>query len=158
MASTDEHMLIEALEPLARENGLELVTVELVGPKKAPTIRIYLDADGGITFDQIVGAHPWIDTYMEENDPFPGAYTLEISSPGIDRPLRTLEHFKRSSGETVVLTISGEKNRRTGKLEGVSEVEEVLLTVDGAVERIPYRSIKKAHVKGQIDFNARKEL
>jgi len=157
VASAGERKLIEALEPLARENGLELVTVELVGSRKAPTIRIYLDAEGGITFDQIVGAHPWIDGYMEENDPFPGAYTLEVSSPGIDRPLRTREHFERFAGETVVVTFGSGRSRRTGTLRGMSG-DDVLIEVDGATERIAFDDIVKAHVKGQVDFNSGKEL
>lgn len=157
MASKEEQSLIDALEPLASENGLELVTVELAGSRKAPTIRIYLDADGGITFDQIMSAHPWIDEYMERTDPFPGAYTLEISSPGIDRPLRTLEHYQRFAGENVVLSIAGQKNKRSGVLKGVEDGA-VLLESDGNVEHIPFDDIRKAHVKGQVDFNSGKEL
>lgn len=151
-------MLIDVLEPMAVANGLELVTIELVGSRKAPTIRIYLDAPGGITFDQIVDAHTWIDAYMDEKDPFPGAYTLEVSSPGIDRPLRTLEHFSRFSGEEVALTTSpiGGRGRWHGKLEG-TDGDDVLIALEDETVRIPFTAIRKAHVKGQIDFSGRKE-
>lgn len=159
--------LIADLEPLAQRDGLELVDVELVGSHKAPTVRIYLDdleGKGGITFDQIMGAHAWVDDYMDKKDPFPGAYTLEVSSPGIDRPLRTLAHFERFVGETVKIqtTVKPGRSKWTGELVGVESAEdessaEIILEVDGKQERIPFALIAKAHLKGRIDFNDGKD-
>ena len=89
MLSSKEASLLAALEPRAEAEGIEIVTVEVVGSRKAPTIRVYLDTPEGIAFEDITAAQVWVNEIMDEIDPFPGAYTLEVSSPGIDRPLRT---------------------------------------------------------------------
>jgi len=117
-----EKKLLEALEPQAAENGVEIVTIEIVGSRRAPTIRVYVDAPGGVGFDELSKAQQWIGQKMDEIDPFPGAYTLEVSSPGIDRPLRTPQHFARFAGETVQVTCKTPINGRgkfTGKLLGI---------------------------------------
>ena len=89
MLGKKEQQLLDALAPRAAEEGVEIVTVEVAGAKKAPTIRVYIDVEGGVSFDELSAAQAWINDLMDELDPFPGAYTLEVSSPGIDRPLRT---------------------------------------------------------------------
>ncbi len=152
-----EQKLLDALEPRAREEGVEIVTLEVTGAKKAPTIRVYIDTKDGVSFDELSSAQAWINDIMDALDPFPGAYMLEVSSPGIDRPLRTLEHFERFAGEAAVIkTISPFEGRSSfaGTLAG-TEGETVLIDVDGAQVRIPYANIKRAHVKGVIDFNSK---
>lgn len=154
MLSAKERKLLEALEPQATAHGMEVVTVEVVGSKKAPTIRVYLDCEGGVGFDELSSAQEWINALMDELDPFPGAYTLEVSSPGIDRPLRTLEHFARFTGEKAQIMLTEPHQGRAkwvGTLKGIEE-DAVLLVVDGIVEALPYSHIKKAHVIGTIDF------
>lgn len=155
MLSAKECKLLEALEPLAAAHNVEIVTVEVVGSRKAPTIRVYLDCDGGIGFDELAASQKWVNELMDELDPFPGAYTLEVSSPGIDRPLRTPEHFQRFAGEKVQLTLTEPYQGRakwTGKLCGMRD-EDVLVEVDGIQEALPYAYIKKAHIIGTIDFS-----
>lgn len=155
MLSAKERKLLEALEPLAAAHNVEIVTVEVVGSRKAPTIRVYLDCDGGIGFDELAASQKWVNELMDELDPFPGAYTLEVSSPGIDRPLRTPEHFQRFAGEKVQLTLTEPYQGRakwTGKLCGMRD-EDVLVEVDGIQEALPYAYIKKAHIIGTIDFS-----
>ena len=81
---------------------------------------------------------------------------LEVSSPGIDRPLRTLEHFARFAGEqAVVKTVSPVDGRSsfTGTLVR-TDGDDVLLDVDGATVRVAHANIKRAHVKGTIDFSS----
>ena len=103
MLTAKEQSLLAALEPRAAEEGIEIVTVEVVGAKKAPTIRVYIDTPEGVSFDQLASSQRWINDIMDEIDPFPGAYMLEVSSPGIDRPLRTPAHFARFAGEVAVI-------------------------------------------------------
>ena len=158
MLSAKEQQLLDALSPTAEAQGIEIVTVDIVGSKKAPTIRVYIDCEGGVGFDELASAQEWINALMDEIDPFPGAYTLEVSSPGIDRPLRTKQHFQRFAGEKVALVLSAPVNSRakyTGQLAGV-EGENVVLDVDGMRTEIPFQLIKKAHVVATIDFNAKK--
>ena len=96
---------------------------------------------------------------MDELDPFPGAYTLEVSSPGIDRPLRTAEHFARFVGDTAVLKTQAVDGRGswTGAIASV-EGDVVVLDVDGAEARIPMDTIKRAHLKGTIDFGSQTSI
>ncbi len=154
MLSAIEQKLLDALQPRASQDGLEIVTVEVVGSRKAPTIRIYLDTPQGITFDEITQAQSWVNEVMDELDPFPGAYTLEVSSPGVDRPLRTPGHFERFAGEQVYITttkpIDG-RSRFNALLKGY-ENDCVMLELEGETVAIPYDMLKKAHVKGVIEF------
>ena len=145
--------------PRAEQEGVEIVTVEVAGAKKAPTIRVYIDTPDGVSFDELSSAQAWINDLMDELDPFPGAYTLEVSSPGIDRPLRTAEHFARFVGDTAVLKTQPVDGRGswTGAIASV-EGDVVVLDVDGAEARIPMDTIKRAHLKGTIDFGSQTSI
>lgn len=156
MLTKTEQSLLAALEPTAEQNGVEIITVEVVGGKKAPTIRVYIDHPDGVSFDVLSSTQAWINDIMDRIDPFPGAYTLEVSSPGIDRPLRTADHFARFAGEKAVIKTTEPIDGRstwTGELVGV-DGSDVVLNVDGQDRLIPLSTIKRANVKGVIDFNA----
>lgn len=159
MLSAKERSLLEALEPHAQNHGIEIVTIELTGAKKAPTIRVYIDTPEGVSFDELSSSQAWINEVMDELDPFPGAYVLEVSSPGIDRPLRTPEHFSRFAGEDVMVrtvhAVDG-RSKFTGVLKGF-EAGFVQLELDGQIVSLPIDDIAKAQVKGKIDFNSREE-
>lgn len=148
-------MLIEALEPLAISNGLDLVTVEVAGTTKNPILRVYLDTPaGGIDLDQLAHAQTWVDAKVEEIDPFQYSYVLEVSSPGIDRPLRKKQDFERFAGEEVRLMFKkGEpQSKAQGILQGV-DGEDILLAIDGEEKRFVFERIKRANIIGKIDFN-----
>lgn len=156
MLTGKEKSLLAAMEPKAASEGVEIVTVEIVGAKRAPTIRVYIDAEGGVSFDELARTQAWIGELMDEIDPFPGAYLLEVSSPGIDRPLRTPEHFERFAGQVATVKtrepIEG-RSSFTGQLTGYSDGC-VRMLVDDVEAAIPYESIKRAHLKGTVDFSA----
>ena len=157
--------IIHALEPVAAKHGFELVDVEVGGTTRTPVLRVFIDKTGGVGIDEITAANSWINACIEKLDPFRGSYTLEVSSPGIDRPLRTLEHFERFKGQTVhIVTKPKEQDKHgkqgdqgkgrskwTGKLVGVDGTT-VIIEVEGKSHRIDYADMKKAHVKGTIDF------
>ena len=154
MLTKREQFLLDSLEQHAVEHGIEIVTLEIVGAKKSPTIRVYIDTEHGVGFDELSSAQSWIGELMDELDPFPGAYMLEVSSPGIDRPLRTLEHFDRFSGEKAVVKTTKPLDGRSsfsGTLKGTQE-DKVLIECDGTIFEVPYEAVKKANVKGAIDF------
>ena len=71
--SNKEQQLLDALEPQAAAEGVEIITVEVVGSKKSPTIRVYIDTDHGVSFDELSEDQAWIYDIMVEIDPFPGA-------------------------------------------------------------------------------------
>lgn len=151
-----EERLIEALEPLAAEHGLDLVTVEVAGTRKRPILRVFLDQPtGGITLDELVDAQEWVDARIEEADPFIESYDLEVSSPGIDRPLRKRSDFERFAGETTVIYLKpgAARTKLTGISHGFEDDDLVLEMEDGATESVPFDRIKKAHIIGKIDFS-----
>ena len=153
MLTAKESNILRELEPLAAGKGIEIVTVEVTGARKSPTIRVYLDTPHGVSFDDISAAHEWIDAKMDEIDPFPGAYVLEVSSPGIDRPLRTPAHFQRFVGQIAHIKAAPIDGRGawTGEIIAADD-ESVTLNVDGETFTIPYEGIKRAQLKGTIDF------
>lgn len=156
MLTGKERSLLSAIEAQAADRGIEIVTVEVVGAKKSPTIRVYIDTQSGVSFDELAAAQRWINDLMDEIDPFPGAYMLEVSSPGIDRPLRTPEHFARFAGETAVIKTKGPLDGRstwTGAIVS-ADADGVVLDVDGEQRTIAFTDMKRAHLKGTIDFSS----
>lgn len=170
--------LVELLEPLAGAHGLDLVDVEVAGTRKNPILRVFLDTpEGGITLDELAEAQSWVDAAIEECDPFQEAYTLEVSSPGIDRPLRRAADFERFAGQRckVQLKPGQARSNFTGTLRGI-QGDEVLVECDGAADagkgaggagegegaqgadagaglcRLPLAQIRRARLVGEIDF------
>ena len=94
-----EKGIIAALEAEAQEHGIDIVDVEVVGATKNPCVRVRIDhADEQaptITLDEVTAETGWISDAIDELDPFPAAFTLEVSSPGLDRPLRRERDFVR---------------------------------------------------------------
>jgi ribosome maturation factor RimP len=142
--------------PLAAGEGLELVDVELAGARGRTTLRLYIDRDGGVSLDDCTSVSRAVSAALDVEDPIQGAYDLEVSSPGLDRPLRTPEHFTRYAGEQVRVKAYGPipelENRKTfaGTLSGFEDGRAVI-DVDGKVFRVPLEQIAKAHVEPRLD-------
>lgn len=148
----------ELLAPLARDEGYELVAVESAGAPKSPVIRVFLDIEGGITIDQIVQANHWISKAIEDKTLIGGSYTLEVSSPGIDRPLSKSSDFMRYVGEFARIKTKPINGRGTftGRIVKVSEGRVTLdLGVDSV--EIDIASITKARLKGRVNFGQKGE-
>ena len=133
----------ELVAPLAEAVSVDLYDVEHHGG----VVRVLVDADGGIDLDVIARLSRSISRALDEHDPIPGRYTLEVSSPGLERPLRTPEHFRRAAGSTVkVKTLAGfdGPRRLTGILEAVADDGVDLRSTDGEVCRIAYEQLASA--------------
>ena len=143
----------ELLEPHAQEQGFELVAVELAGGRSAPVIRVLLDREKGLTLDEVASANYWITQVLDEEDPIASPYTLEVSSPGVDRPLVKRHDFVRFVGSTANLKVQVEEKRKswTGVLAGM-DADDVLIDVDDERVRVPFDTILKARLKGVVDF------
>lgn len=146
--------LEELLAPSAHEHGTELVAVEQTGGRGVPIIRVLLDREGGIDIESLTVANDWISNVLDSAAPLQGPYTLEVSSPGVDRPLRSLEHFERFCGETAVVKVRGADGVRSSYTGTIVRVEPaaVVLLVDGEEVAIPFGDIQKARLKGVVDF------
>jgi ribosome maturation factor RimP len=142
--------------PLAAQEGMELVDVEFGGPGGRQTLRLFIDKQGGVSLDDCTSMSRAVSAALDVEDPIDGAYDLEVSSPGLDRPLRTPEHFQKYQGERVKVKtyapISDTDNRKTfvGKLLGFEEGF-VMVDVDGTVFRVPHAQISKANVEPVFD-------
>ena len=152
MAGAGRNALIEMFEPTVTGMGYELVEVELVGSGGNRTVRLYIDSESGVTVDDCAAVSEVISDLLDEEDPIPEAYNLEVSSPGVDRPLRRREDYDRFSGETVKVKtygpVSGQRSF-TGTLLGVEGEEVVLDTPEGRF-RIPLEQVAKAHLVADI--------
>jgi len=139
-----------AVAPVAASLGLELYDVELSGTGRARILRVLVDREGGIDLDAVAAATEAISPVLDE-EPAAGAlagpYSLEISSPGLERPLRTAAHFRRAVGETVsVKTRSGEEpaRRARGVVQRAGDDTFELLLDDGTHEVVAYADVVQA--------------
>lgn len=97
--STELLTIVEKLiQPIVASFGFELVDLELKGDGRRRVLRVFIDKPGGIVLDDCAEVSREIDALFEVEDPIPGAYTLEVSSPGLDRPLKSAADFARHVG------------------------------------------------------------
>ncbi len=140
--------LLSLLEPPVGALGYELVDVEFVPAGSGGVVRLYIDAPAGITLDDCERVSHRVSAILDAEDPIPGAYTLEVSSPGLDRILRTREHFERFRGNRVKVQLAEAvegRRRYTGTLRGVAG-DAIEMEVDGASVTLDIARIQKARV------------
>lgn len=148
--------LLDVLEAHAGGHGIDIVDLEVVGSKKAPVVRVRIDhaAEDAptITLDEVSAETGWISDVIDEADPIEGPFTLEVSSPGMARPLRTERDFVRFAGQTVSLTTTATEGRRrfTGTLGGMRDGS-VILTVDGDEVAIPLAEVRSCKIKPSFE-------
>lgn len=95
----------EAVSPILWTLGLELVDVVCVGQGPRSVVRIFIDKSDGVTLDDCERAHKALGPALDVADPFPHAYTLEVSSPGLDRPFKRIQDYRRAVGKRVSLKL-----------------------------------------------------
>ena len=137
------------LEPVIENLGYETVRIMTIGQAN-PTLQIMIDRLDGldITVEDCAKVSRALSEILDENDPISGQYNLEVSSPGLDRPLTKLEHFVRFAGNEVKIETSEmveNRKRFKGVLNGVEDVN-VLLTMEDVDYKIPYDAINKAKI------------
>jgi ribosome maturation factor RimP len=127
---------------------VELVLLEEAGNRRMKILRLYIDHPGGVTHDLCAQVSAAVGEALDEVDAFEGAYTLEVSSPGIERPLRKRSHFEAQVGKKVYvktrLPIEGSKVWQ-GVLREVAE-DSVVVEEAGRLARIPLEAITGAHL------------
>jgi ribosome maturation factor RimP len=129
----------ELVEPTLATQDLELVDVE----RTADFLRVTVDRPGGVDLDAIAEATRVVSSHLDRHDVVPGRYVLEVSSPGLERPLRTPGHFSRFVGTRVaVRTRPGTEGDR--RVEGVLDHADDIGVVVGA-RRLAYADIERAH-------------
>lgn len=135
MARVDRKALIAWLEPEVNSLGYELLDIEWITGRGA-TLRVFIDAGAGIGLDDCEKVSRAVEALLDVRDLIPGAYRLEVSSPGPDRPLRTREHFAAVCGERIRLHLldeGGAVRKFRGRLVGLED--NALRMEDGEAQR-----------------------
>jgi len=142
----------QVVEPILRSQGFELVDVEYRREPQGWVLRIYLDREGGVTLDDCAEVSGEIGAVLEIKDLVSNPYVLEVSSPGLTRPLKKPEDFNKFSNRLVKIKLfeplEGQKNFK-GTLLGL-EGEKVHLEIEGRVYELPLQRIAKANL--EIEF------
>ena len=134
------------VEPYVAAEGIELDDMDIVGKAPGVVVRVTLDADGGVGVDRLAEFSRRLSRLLDEEDPIDGSYTLEVSSPGLERKLRRPRHFEKSVGREVKvksrLQIEGDHSHR-GVLVSAND-EAFVVDVDGSRREIAYGDVVSA--------------
>lgn len=118
------------------------------------TVRVFIDKDGGVTIDDCTDVSRQVSAIFDVEDPITDKYNLEVSSPGLDRPLFTLTHYQRFIGSTVVIHLRipmFDRRKWQGKLVSV-EGDLITLNIDGQDQAFAFGNIQKANIVPTFDF------
>jgi ribosome maturation factor RimP len=134
-------------EAVARRRSLTLWDVEMGGQPGRAVVRVLIDADGGVDLDTVAEVANEISRGLDLRDPIAGRYTLEVSSPGIERSLKRPDHFLASVGRKVVLKtterIAGDSHRIEGTIVRAGDATVAIAASEDEIE-VPYEAIRTA--------------
>ena len=144
-----ELRLLDLIEPTVASMGYELVGVEYLGQGPHSRVRVFIDQPTGINLDDCERVSRQVSALLDVEDPIHGQYALEVSSPGLDRPLFKLEHFVRFVGHQVKLRLRqprmGQRNFK-GQLVAVADETIDLVLDDGNTIKLAFRDVDKANL------------
>ena len=143
--------------PLIAEAGIELWGIDFRPEPGRWVLRLALDRESGVSLDELTRVHRELSDLLDAHDPVPWRYTLEVSSPGINRPLLRPDHYRRFRGERVRVHTHRERQGRrvfVGRLEAVEEPHIIVRDETVGDTLVPWEDIRKATV--EHDFMAAK--
>ncbi|NNM77430.1 ribosome maturation protein RimP [Sphingomonas sp. ID1715] len=146
---TDIAALTQLIEPEAKALGFDLVRVQMIGGVSDPTLQVMAERPDTrqLTIDDCADLSRRLSDVLDSADPIETAYRLEVSSPGIDRPLTRLKDFSDWAGHEARITLAepmGDRKQFTGELIGTEDDEVLVATKDGREARLPFAGIKTA--------------
>lgn len=148
MAADLEHIW-EIAERVAASEGLALIDVELKGGRSNPLLRIYIDKPQGVSHADCALVSEQVSAILDVEDPFPASYTLEVSSPGLDRALTRPNHYEHFSGRRARLVLRepvGEQRVLEGRLAGFEAGKVRLDLGEGGLLELEIANILKARL------------
>lgn len=150
----DVSTLQQLLAPSVVALGYELLGCVYISQGRHTVLRIYIDSPNGITVEDCERVSRQLSAVLDVEDPISGTYSLEVSSPGIDRPLFTREHFLRVLGEQVNIKLHVPvDNRRHFRGQLINVVDDnVVVNVDSQEFALPLANIAKANLLAQKDM------
>jgi ribosome maturation factor RimP len=144
----------EIAEQAAIDHGLELVHAEVAGPEGHPIVRVFIDKPGGVTHDDCSDVSTQIGTVLDVEDFIHSAYTLEVSSPGLERGLYKPADYERFAGHSAKLktrtAISSQRNFR-GRIIGFADNQVIFEDKTSGRVRIPFADIAKANLEIDVE-------
>ncbi|MDG1753062.1 MAG: ribosome maturation factor RimP [Thalassotalea sp.] len=143
-----EHKLTEMLRPAVEEVGVELLGIEFVSAGKHSILRLFIDHENGIDVDNCAEVSRQVGALLDVEDPISTEYNLEVSSPGLDRPLFSLTHYQAVVGETVNIRLSLPLNGRR-KFKGILNAVEndvLIVTVDNEEYELVFSNVDKGNL------------
>ena len=146
--ATLEQNLQEMLQGAVEDLGCELWGIECQRAGRFMTVRLFIDKEGGVTVDDCADVSRQVSAILDVEDPIADKYNLEVSSPGLDRPLFTLLQFERYIGQDIAVHLRipvMERRKWQGKLDRI-ENDMVILIVDGQEQVLVFGNIQKANV------------
>jgi len=148
MKQAPEHLL-ELIEPVVEGLGYECVGIEYNSHPKHGFLRIYIDSEQGVGMEDCTKVSHQVSGVLDVEDPISGEYDLEVSSPGMDRPLFNLKQFEQFIGQTAQVSLFkpvGGRRKITGLIEKVED-NNVYLQQDGQVYKVPFQAMSKARLE-----------
>ncbi|WP_413283827.1 ribosome maturation factor RimP [Vibrio sp. MA40-2] len=143
-----ERQLTEMLESPVGASGYELVGLEFIRAGEHSTLRIYIDSENGINVDDCAEVSRQVSAVLDVEDPISVAYNLEVSSPGLERPLFKTEHYQQFIGHEVNIVLKmamGNRRKWKGTIQAV-EGETIVITAEGQSEEFAISNISKANL------------
>ena len=141
------------IEPVINAVGIELYDIEFNKMRSKGLLRVFIEKQGGVTIDDCELISREIEAVLDVEDPIPFSYIIEVSSPGLDRPLKELKDFKRYSGKTARVITHEPIDKQTffiGKIIDVGDDEISFLLPKDRKVIIPYKNISKARLEVEV--------
>jgi ribosome maturation factor RimP len=142
-----QHEVRELLEPAVVDLGYELIGVEWVGSRRGPVLRLSVDSPSGVNAQDCASISERVSPVLDVSDPIDARYTLEVSSPGIERPVQRSQDFERFKGyRAKIRLIEGLPRRRyTGEIVGTMD-DELVVDVDGKEHRLSLETVERVNL------------
>lgn len=154
-----ETRIREIAAGIAGENGLEFVHSEVVGARGSMTVRVFIDKPGGVSHEDCAKVSRALDALLDTEDLIPTAYVLEVSSPGLERDLYSIEDFRRFAGHPARVktreAIDGQRNFR-GKIIAVEDPDVVFDDRTNGTVRFPHSIVIKANLEIDLEEELKK--
>jgi len=150
MAAVSRQRVREALEPVVADAGYDLEDVSVAAAGRRSVVRVVVDRDGGVDLDAVADVSRVVSDALDSSGVAGEVpYTLEVTSPGIDRPLTEPRHWRRAAGRLVAVAVRG-SGELTGRVAAADETG-VTFEVDGAPRTVGYDALGAGKV--QVEFN-----
>ena len=138
-----------AIEPGLADAGFDVDDVAIRAAGKRSLVQVVVDRDGGVTLDDVADATRIVSKVLDEEDPVTGAYVLEVTSRGVDRPLTSPRHWRRNAGRLVVATLR-DGSTVAGRIQAADDEGAEVLVRDDEQARVTFADVAKAKI--EVEF------